>query len=335
MFIKWNPTLGLTALSGCFLLLVAASSGLAAPGTLELTVQRRLQAADGSWQVTQTADELIPGKTAIVVIDMWDKHSCKSFTAKLGNMVPRMNPVLDAARKLHLQIVFAPSDVLGFYKDYPQRKAMLAVPQHPEPAKVAFNPPPPPGPTDFCECGPDQPCKKQAFGSWSRQHPDLRIGGGDLIGDCNNARELMNLCVERGIDTLLYMGVASNMCVLDRSMGVRNMKSHGFRTFVVSDMVEAITSNGLSAQGKPDPAFTPAAGTARVQQHIEQYFCPTVTSRQLMTAAGQAGAAPLFTRPERSVCLRAFLPVGTPEYPTALVLTPCIAICRSGTPDGQ
>lgn len=262
---------------------------------LELKVQSRVQAADGSSTLVITAEEIDPAKTAIVVIDMWDKHSCKGFTAKLGAMVPRMNPVLDAARKLHIPIVFAPSDVLGFYRDYPQRKAMLALPQHAEPAKVAFNPPPPPGPTDFCECGPDQPCKRKAFGSWTRQHPDLRIEGNDLIGDCNNARELMNLCAERGIDTLLYMGVASNMCVLDRSMGVRNMKGRGFRTLVVSDMVEAITSNGLNAQGKPDPAFTPAAGTARVQQHIEQYFCPTVESRQLLAAVGPVAEARLFS----------------------------------------
>jgi len=296
MFMKWHSPIGITTLLSGFHLLVFVSSGSAATNTLDLMVQSRAQVADGSWQVTHTVEKLDAAKTAIVVIDMWDKHSCKSFTAKLGNMVPRMNPVLDAARKLHLQIVFAPSDVLGFYRDYPQRKMMLSVPQHAEPGKVAFNPPPPPGPTDFCECGPDQPCKKQAFGSWSRQHPDLRIEEGDLIGDCNNARELMNLCVERGIDTLLYMGVASNMCVLDRSMGVRNMKAHGLRAIVVSDMVEAITSNGLNAQGKPDPAFTPAAGTARVQQHIEQYFCPTVESRQLLVAAGPVGEARVFTR---------------------------------------
>ena len=296
MFMKWHSPICITTLLSGFHLLVFVSSGSAATNTLDLMVQSHAQVADGSWQVTHTVEKTDAAKTAIVVIDMWDKHSCKSFTAKLGNMVPRMNPVLDAARKLHLQIVFAPSDVLGFYRDYPQRKMMLSVPQHAEPGKIAFNPPPPPGPTDFCECGPGQPCKKQAFGSWSRQHPDLRIEEGDLIGDCNNARELMNLCVERGIDTLLYMGVASNMCVLDRSMGVRNMKAHGFRAIVVSDMVEAITSNGLNAQGKPDPAFTPAAGTARVQQHIEQYFCPTVESRQLLVAAGTVGEARVFTR---------------------------------------
>jgi nicotinamidase-related amidase len=196
-----------------------------------------------------------------------------------------MNPALEAARKLGIQVVFAPSDVLDFYRDAPQRKAMQAVPSSPEPKTVAFNPPPPPGPTDICECGPQRPCQAQAV--WTRQHPDLKIAQQDLIGDCNNGRELMNLCAKRGIDTLLYMGVASNMCLLDRSMGVRNMKSHGFRTIVVADMVEAFTSNGLDAQGKPNPAFTPAAGTARVQRYYEQYVCPTIESRQLSAAVSR------------------------------------------------
>ena len=107
-----------------------------------------------------------------------------------------------------------------------------------------------------------------------------------MIGDCNNGQELLNLCAERGIDTLFYMGVASNMCVQYRSMGLRNMKSCGLRVFVVADLVEAITSNGLDAQGQPNANFTPAGGSARIQAHIEQHLAATFESRQLLAAAG-------------------------------------------------
>jgi hypothetical protein len=85
---------------------------------------------------------------------------------------------------------------------------LQAVPPQPEPKKITFNVPDPPQPIDCCECGPDRPCKDGKV--WTRQHADLRIAEGDLIGDCNNGRELLNLCATRGIDTLLYMGVASN-----------------------------------------------------------------------------------------------------------------------------
>ena len=163
---------------------------------------------------------------------------------------------------------------------------MQAVPAQPEPNKIGCTAPPPPGPTDFCECGPGRPCK--TGGVWTRQHPGLRIAKGDLIGDCNNGRELLNLCAARQIDTLLYMGVASNMCVQYRSMGLRNLKDHGLRVLVVADLVEAITSNGLDAQGVKNLNFTPAGGTARIQEHLERYLAATVESRQLLAAAGMA-----------------------------------------------
>jgi len=221
-----------------------------------------------------------------VVIDMWDRHWCKTYTERVGNLVPRMNDTLAAARKLGIQVVFAPSDTTDFYKDYPQRKAMQAVPQHPAPKTIGFQAPRPPGPTDHCECGRDEPCGKGR--AWSRQHPELKIEEGDLIGDCNNGGELLSLCREREIDTLLYMGVASNMCVQYRSFGIRNIKNHGLRVIVVRDLVEAITANGIGPDGKPDPNFTPAKGSSRVERHIEQHIAATVESRQLIQAAGMS-----------------------------------------------
>ena len=268
-----------------FLMAVMTSAGAAAepPKPFPLSVQTRdAKGKPASQQIT-----IDPAKTAVVVIDMWDRHWCKTYTERVGNMVPRMNQALAAARKLGIQVVFAPSDTLAFYRDAPQRKAMQALPERPVPPAVAFDPPGPPGPTDCCECGPDQPCKRKSYGHWSRQHPGLVIAEGDLLGDCNNGRELLNLCGGRKIDTLIYMGVASNMCVQYRGMGIRKMKRHGLDAIVVADLVEAISANGLAPDKKtPDRNFTPAEGTAQVQRHIEQHVAPTFESRQLIAAAG-------------------------------------------------
>jgi type 1 glutamine amidotransferase/nicotinamidase-related amidase len=249
----------------------------------QLTVQRR--GDDGNLIREQLALE--PSNTAIVVVDMWDKHPCHTYTLRVGNLVPRMNKTLEAARKLGIQIVFAPSDTLKFYVNCLQRNAMLAIPQHPVPNRVAFDPPGNPQPIDGCECGPEQPCRSRWNRCWTRQHPDLEITEQDLIGDCNNGRELLNLCAQRGIDTLIYMGVASNMCVQYRSMGIRNMKSYGLKAIVCADLVQAISANGLGPDKKtPDRNFTPAEGTAQTQRHIERYVAPTFESRQLIAAAG-------------------------------------------------
>ena len=251
-----------------------------ADALIELTVRKR----DRADESIKKAVRLDPAKSAVVVIDMWDRHWCRTYTERVGNLVPRMNHTLVAARKLGIQVVFAPSDTTDFYKDSPQRKAVQAIPQHAAPKTIGFQAPRPPGPTDHCECGPQEPCGKGR--AWSRQHANLKIEEGDLIGDCNNGGELLSLCSERGIDTLLYMGVASNMCVQYRSFGIRNMKNHGLRVIVVRDLVEAITANGIGPDGKPDPNFTPAKGSARVERHIEQHIASTVESRQLIQAAG-------------------------------------------------
>ena len=268
--------------------LFLAAAGRSAPAARAAALSLRVQRRDGDGRAVVERVSLNAKKTAIVVVDMWDRHWCTTYTARVGNLVPRMNRTLAAARRLGIQVVFAPSDVLAPYKDAPQRKAMRAIPPRALPKKVGFNPPGPPGGRDCCECGPDRPCKSRAV--WTRQHGDLKIAPGDLIADCNNGGELLRLCGHRGIDTLVYMGVASNMCVLYRGCGLRNMKSYGLTAYFVSDLVQAITANGCDpASKKPDANFTPAEGTARVQRYLERHVAPSLRSRQILAAAEPGG----------------------------------------------
>src|SRR4051812_40464043 len=69
-----------------------------------------------------------PKQTAIVVCDMWDKHWCPTATERVGEMAPRMNEVLKAARSQGVFIIHCPSDTLEFYKDTPQRKLAQQAP---------------------------------------------------------------------------------------------------------------------------------------------------------------------------------------------------------------
>ncbi|MFH1265700.1 MAG: hypothetical protein ABIK89_08220 [Planctomycetota bacterium] len=127
-----------------------ANGAQAAPKTVPLALKRRGE--DGR-AVTETVN-LDPARTAIVVIDMWDRHWCRTYTARVANMVPRMNETLRAARELGIQVVHAPSGTMEFYADYPQRKAMESIPEQPVPQPIDFSPPEPPGGKDCCECGP-------------------------------------------------------------------------------------------------------------------------------------------------------------------------------------
>lgn len=248
-----------------------------------------LQTRDREQKIVVKPDQIDPSQTAVIVVDMWDKHWCKSFTEKVGGMVEGMNKMLDAARKLGVQVIFAPSETMDFYKDAPQRRRIQQMPTHPLQAVKAFDPPPMPWlKTGGCECSKDRPCKGNR--SWTRQHKDLVITAGDLISD--DVKEINNFCREKGIKNLLYAGVASNMCVATtRPFSVTPMTRYGYRCVLIRDLAEAISGNGYDPDLKKEiPDFKPEQGTARVAEHFERFFAPTISGDQLLVAAHIPGS---------------------------------------------
>jgi len=255
-----------------------AAGSSAADRSIELTLRRRDPATG---EVVTKVEKIDLGKLAIVVVDMWDNHWCKTLARRTAELVPHMNQTLRAARKLGIPVVFAPSDVLASYRDHPARKAMQAIPQHPRPKPNDFNPPRPPwGRTGGCECGPERPCKSHR--AWKSQHPELVIEGGDLIGDCNNSQELVNFCKQRGITHLIYMGVHTNMCVCYRGFGMVSMKRLGLEPILVRDLTDAAAGNGFDPDtGKANPALVLGKGTDAVVAHIETHIAATIASTAL------------------------------------------------------
>ncbi|HRX81527.1 MAG TPA: hypothetical protein P5307_20800, partial [Pirellulaceae bacterium] len=113
-----------------FTLLVAAiTAALLTPQAgaetiLKLAARDQVRAATGEFKAAETPIAWDANKTAIVVCDMWDKHWCEGATRRVGEMAPRMNEVISAAREKGVLIIHCPSSCLDFYKDSPMR--MLA-----------------------------------------------------------------------------------------------------------------------------------------------------------------------------------------------------------------
>jgi len=258
-----------------------SGSGSVESDLCTITLQKRN--AEGLIRIDTT--KIKGSQTAVVVMDMWDKHWCESFTSKAVSMIEPMNRTLDAARKLGITVVFSPSEVTDFYNDLPQREAMKTLPHHDMPENT-FDPPQPPWKdTGGCECGPDRPCNAKSGSVWTRQHKDLKIEEGDFITE--DTQELYNLCREQNITTLLYMGVASNMCILNRPTGIIEMSRAGLNCMVVRDLSEAISGNGYDPDTETaDPGITPELGSQTVLEHIEQHIVPTISANQLFVAAG-------------------------------------------------
>jgi nicotinamidase-related amidase len=194
--------------------------------------------------ISQKAVQWDPARTAVVVCDMWDKHHCPDATERVGEMAPRMNEVLKAARRKGMLIIHCPSDTMDFYKDHPGRKPAQAAP------KVQTTIPlqnwcaldgvkEPALPIDDSDGGCDGCPACPGYGAWKRQHPDLEIMEGDAITDSAEAFYLMR---QRGITNVIVMGVHINMCVLGRPS--KNFGEKQLRDIHVNQDSEQVDERG-------------------------------------------------------------------------------------------
>ncbi len=243
--------------------------------TIPLNLRSRVEAFKGSgvWQEVSLRYEIEPKRTAVVICDVWDNHWCQGAARRVNVLAPRIEKVIEAARRRGALIVHAPSDTMDFYKDAPQRLAILAFPKATPPAPLDLASPP--LPIDDSDGGCDTPGDK-SHKAWTRQHAAIRIAESDLVSD--KGAEIYNALQARGIGHLLIMGVHTNMCILNRSFAIKQMTKWGVRCILVRDLTDAMY----------DPADRPFVsheqGTELVIQHIEKYWCPTALSADLLRA---------------------------------------------------
>jgi type 1 glutamine amidotransferase len=105
--------------------------------------------------------------------------------------------------------------------------------------------------------------------AWTRQIATIQIEPGDAITDSNEALALMQ---QRGIDHVVIMGVHTNMCVLGRPFGIRQLVKQGKNVVLVRDLTDTMYNPARR------PFVSHFTGTDLVVEHIEKYWCPSVTS---------------------------------------------------------
>ena len=223
--------------------------------------------------------KLEPKKTAILICDMWNKHWCASASRRCAAaLAEKMAPLIDEARDAGLHIVHAPSDTMEFYRDHPARKRALAVTMVTPPAPIANwcsleeareGTLPIDDSDGGCDCQPQ--CKQGS--PWTRQHPAIKIADSDFISD--DGKQVYSYFASQGIGSVLYVGVHTNMCVLGRSFGIRQMTKLSLKPILVRDLTDTMYNPRM----KP---FVPHdRGTALVISHVERHWCPTTDSEAL------------------------------------------------------
>lgn len=266
-----------------FAVLAWFSAALAVPAAaaepLVLHARRRVPAADaaGKFAIVEHVLRWDPAQTAIVVCDMWDQHWCRGAAARVAEMAPRMNEVLKAARARGVLIIHCPSSCLEPYAGWPQRlraqNAPVVATEVPlerwRPLDPAREPPLPIDDSDGgCDCEP--PC--QHGSPWTRQIDTLEIAAEDAITDSAEAFYLMR---SRGITNVIVMGVHANICVLGRPFSIRQMVMQGQNVLLMRDLTDTMYNS------RRPPHVSHFRGNELVIEHIEKYWCPTITSTDL------------------------------------------------------
>jgi nicotinamidase-related amidase/type 1 glutamine amidotransferase len=325
MLSRWLPALPhrlLIVAVGLWSSLPVADAETAADGVLVVHTRRRVQ-QDGAWLPRETTETWDPLATAIIVCDVWDAHHSVNAVRRVEEMASRMNRVLHAARSRGVLVIHAPSGCMAAYDEHPARQRARAAPpaanlprdigawcrQIPAEETVVY-------PVDQSDGGEDDdPAEHEAWHRrlaalgrnprtpWLAQLDAIDITADDAISD--SGVEVWNLLESRGIANVVLLGVHTNMCVLGRPFGLRQLAKNGRNVVLMRDMTDTMYNP------QRWPYVTHHVGTERVVEHVERVVCPTITSVDFL------GGEPFRFRGDRRSIL---MLIGEDEYRTAETL---------------
>lgn len=278
-------------------LLTSAWSALAAGKPLELQLRFQQETGPGSGRYHQLVREETwkPEESAVIVCDVWDSHHCLNAVRRVEEMVPRLEAFLKECRQRGVTVIHAPSDCMETYAEHPSRRRAMEVP------KAADLPP---DITSWCSKIPseergeypidqsdggedDDPeehaqwvKKLESMGRdpkrpWKSQHPHITIDPQkDYISDRGD--EVWSILQTHGIRNVILTGVHTNMCVLGRPFGLRQMARNGKNVVLVRDLTDTMYNPARR------PFVSHFTGTDLIIAHIEKFVCPTISSVQLL-----------------------------------------------------
>lgn len=311
------------ALALSLLMVSCLCTATAAP--FELQLRSRTAETDGWLAIHTRPAQWDPSQTAIIVCDMWDSHHCLNAVRRVRELAPRIDALLQAARREGATIIHAPSSCVEFYRDHPARQRAVSVPRAatlPEKIEqwcdwrdgheqqVGY-------PIDHSDGGEDDdPAEHEQWrqqlaalgrnpaAPWVRQIETIGIHDQDYITD--DGVENWSILQHHGIQHVMLVGVHTNMCVLGRPFGLRQLARNGLDVALVRDLTDTMYNPAMP------PYVSHFSGTDLIVEHIEQHVCPTITSDQLL--GGTPHRFQLDRRPHLVML------IGEDEYETRVTL---------------
>lgn len=226
------------------------------------------------WQPETRPRQVPADKVAILVCDLWDTHTQTGAAQRVDEMAPRINAVLKAARAKGAHILHGPNDCMDFYEGSPARRRMIDAPHVQPPKPLAHDDPP--KPIDDTKDSSDTRTIDGKFdrAPWTRQHAAIKIDPA-RDGITVSGSEIFNYMHQHGIEQYLIMGVHTNICILHRTFGIKQMVRWGVPTALVRDLTDAISSP------EHPPYVSHDEGTRLMVEFIEKFWCPSIESKDL------------------------------------------------------
>jgi nicotinamidase-related amidase len=221
---------------------------------------------------------------------MWDTTQCVSAAHRVAEMAPRVNEVVTRLRQDGALIIHAPAGCMAHYASTPARGRALEAPRAHSAVSIDWqewdpsreSPLPPALEEDTpCSCEPGEPCTTDgAPYPWTHQIESIEIASADAITD--DGADLLALLEEGEIENVLVMGVHLNRCVLGRPYGIRQLVYWGKRPVLCRDLTDSYHRDPHGHRW----------GNEQMIAHVERFWCPTVTSDQLVEAFSASGEQP-------------------------------------------
>ena len=191
------------------------------------------------------------GKSAVLVVDCWDKHWDKDSQKSLDDGCPKINEFLNKMRKRGSLIIHCISDVVGKVKyleekyQYTKRNKMGIMKELQE---MNF-------PMVLDAPGPK---------IWTKGHESININENDF--NTTDVNQIYNIIKQNNIETLYYVGYHANICLLwTRPFSIMQMKNNfDGKIYLIEDLTDWF--------GKY---------TNRVIDFYNKFICKTINSKEV------------------------------------------------------
>jgi nicotinamidase-related amidase/type 1 glutamine amidotransferase len=271
-----------------------------AESPIQIKTTKQFEVAPGTsrYHRIEAIESMNPSEVALIICDVWDSHHCVQAVRRVAQVAPRIDKLASKLRDEGATIIHAPSDCMKQYANHPSRKRASIVAAAPDlPTDISSWCDRIPSeesaayPLDQSDGGEDDDklehaqwiatlaaANRNPATPWLMQSPDIQIDSErDYITDSGN--QVWNILHEQKIKHVLICGVHTNMCVLGRPFGLRQLANHGKHVLLVRDLTDTMYN----------PASWPYAnhytGTDLIVDHVERFVCPTTTSDQFLRDA--------------------------------------------------